>query len=50
MKYRIISTSFQQFTIEIKIDKSIDGVLGIQTQGCRIEGADESTQLRQYPN
>ena len=31
-------------TIQIQIDKSINGVLGIQTQGIRMEGADESTE------
>ena len=28
-----------------KIDESIDGVLGTQTQGGRMEGADKSTEL-----
>ena len=33
-------------TISIKrIEKSIDGVLGIRTRGCRMVGADETTEL-----
>ena len=32
----------------IQIEKSIDGVFGIQTRGGRKEGADESTELRPY--
>ena len=28
-----------------KIEKSIDGVLGTQTRGGRMEGADESTEI-----
>ena len=31
-------------TISIQIEKSIDGVLGIQTQGRRMVGADETTE------
>ena len=30
--------------------KSIDGVLGSQTQGSRMEGPDESTELWRHPN
>ena len=30
-------------------EKSIDGMLGSQTQGSRMEGADESTELWQHP-
>ena len=30
----------------IQIEKSIDGVLGIRTQGRRMVGADEITELR----
>ena len=36
-------------TISIQIEKSIDGVLGIQTQGCRMVGADETTELWRPP-
>ena len=32
-------------TTSIQIEKSIDGVLGIQTQGRRMVGADETTEL-----
>ena len=32
-------------TISIQIEKSVDGVLGIQTQGRRMVGADETTEL-----
>ena len=31
---------------QLKLDKSIDGVLGIRTRGGRMEDADESTELR----
>ena len=30
-------------------DKSIDGVLGTQTQGVKMVGADKSTELWRYP-
>ena len=29
----------------IQIEKSIDGMLGIQTRGCRMVGADKTTEL-----
>ena len=32
-------------SISIQIEKSIDGVLGIRTQGCRMVGADETMEL-----
>ena len=32
-------------TISIQIEKSIDGVLGIRTWGCRMVGADETMEL-----
>ena len=32
-------------TISIQIEKSIDGVLGIRTRGCRMVGADKTTEL-----
>ena len=41
---------FRSFlTISIQIEKSIDGVLGIRTQGCRMVGADETTELWRPP-
>ena len=36
-------------TISIQIEKSIDGVLGIQTQGRKMVGADETTELWRPP-
>ena len=36
-------------TISIQIEKSIDGVLGIQTRGCRMVGVDETTELWRPP-
>ena len=39
------SVYFRLFNM-IQIDKSIDGVLGIRTRGGRMEGVDESTELR----
>ena len=36
-------------TNQLQIDKSIDGVLGIQTRGRRMEGADETTELWRPP-
>ena len=33
----------------IYIGNSVDGVLGIWTQGSRMKGADESTELRRHP-
>ena len=32
------------------IDKIVDGVLGTQTRGGRMEGADNSTELWRHPN
>ena len=37
------------FSSIIQIEKSIDGVLGIQTQGCRMVGSDKTTELWQMP-
>ena len=42
-------SSLQHVTIQIQIDKSADGVLGIQTKGGMMEDADESTELRRHP-
>ena len=36
-------------TISIQIEKSIDGVLGIQTRGRRMVGTDETTELWRPP-
>ena len=36
-------------SISIQIEKSIDGVLGIQTRGRRMVGADETTELWRPP-
>ena len=36
-------------TISIQIEKSIDGVLGIRTWGCRMVGADKTTELWRHP-
>ena len=36
-------------TILIQIEKSVDGVLGIQTQGHRMVGAEETTELWRSP-
>ena len=43
---------FRRFLITIsiiKIEKSLDGVLGIQTRGCRMVGADKTMELWQPP-
>ena len=37
-------------TISIQIEKSVDGVLGIQTWGRSMVGADETTELWRPPN
>ena len=37
-------------TISIHIEKSIDGVLGPQTRGHRMVGADKTTELWRPPN
>ena len=42
--FRLFST-FPHDTIQIQIDKSVDGVLRTQTWGGRMEGTDESTEL-----
>ena len=34
---------------KFKLKKSVDGVLGIRTRGGRMEGANESTELRRHP-
>ena len=36
-------------TIQLQIEESIDGVLGIQTRGRRMVGADETTELCRLP-
>ena len=43
---------FRPFLITIsiiQIEKSIDGVLGIWTRGCRMVGADKTTELWRHP-
>ena len=43
---------FRHFLITIsiiQIEKSVDGVLGIQTRGCRMLGTDETTELWRPP-
>ena len=42
-------SSFPNENIQIEIDKSVDGVLGTQTRGGRIECTDESTELWRNP-
>ena len=42
-------SSFQNVSIQIKIDKSVNGVLGIRNRGDRMEGVDGSTELRRHP-
>ena len=37
-------------TISVQIEKSIDGVLGIRTQGRRMVGADKTTELWRPPD
>jgi len=43
-------SSFPHDSIQIQVDKSLDGVLGTRTRGCRMEGADESTELVVFYN
>ena len=40
---------FPHCTIQVWIDKSVDGVLGAWTQGGRMEGADKSTEPWWHP-
>ena len=44
-----LCSSFQHVSIQIKIDKSVNGVLGIRNRGDRMEGVDGSTELRRHP-
>ena len=46
-QFRPLFVYFRSFLviISIQIEKSIDGVLGIQTWGRRIVGTDETTEL-----
>ena len=44
---------FRPFRITIsiiQIEKSLDGVLGIQTHGCRMVGTDKAMELWRLPN
>ena len=45
--FRLFNTLQFKF---FKLKKSVDGVLGIRTRGGRMEGANESTELRRHPN
>ena len=47
--FLLIFLSFQHYIIQL-IDESIDGVLGFQTRGGRMEGTDESTDLWWLPS
>ena len=40
---------FDIFSLQFQIEKSVDGVLGIWTRGCRMVGADEITELWRPP-
>ena len=40
---------FFLITISIQIEKSIDGMLGIRTRGCRMVGTKETTELWRPP-
>ena len=44
-----IFSSFSNYNFKIQIEKSVDGVLGIQTQGRRMVGADKTTELWRPP-
>ena len=46
--FRLFS-SFLFYTNQIQIDKSVDGVLGTQTRGGRMDGVDKSTELWCHP-
>ena len=51
---RPLCVYFRSFLIPItisiiQIEKSIDGVLGIRTRGCRMVGEDETTELWRPP-
>ena len=50
-QFRPLFVYFRSFliTISIQIEKSIDGVLGIRTQGRRMVDADETTELWRPP-
>ena len=39
------SINIYSFNFSIQIEKSIDAVYGIQTQGCKMVGTDETTEL-----
>ena len=47
--FSVLFSSFQHVTIKIKIDESVDGVLGIRARYGRMEGTDESTELHRHP-
>ena len=45
--FRLFNTLQFKF---FKLEKSVDGVLGIRTRGGRMEGANESTELQRHPD
>ena len=52
-QFRPLFVYFRPFLItisRIQIEKSIDGVLGNQTHGCQMVGADKNTELWRPPN
>ena len=50
-QFRPLVVYFHSFlvTISIQIEKSVDGVLGIQTRDRRMVGSDETMELWQPP-
>ena len=53
VKYGLFFVYFRPFLITISIiliEKSLDGVLGIQTCGSTMVGSDETTELWRPPN
>ena len=49
LSFSCLFSSFPNDTIQIRIEKSLDGVLGTRTRGGMMEGADESTELLRHP-
>ena len=46
----LFSHGMDKYSTNLTInEKSVDGTLGSQTRGGRMEGADESTELWQHP-
>ena len=46
----IFVLSYDKYSTKTINDKSVDGVLGTQTQGGSMVGTDESTELWRNPN